>query len=113
MTNLSASGAFLIFEPAAALHVALSATAQANLLVALVLGLAFALALAAALAGALADVRQVTCLAAASALCILEAAVALTWPSLPQQRQGLSVCIETAPISIGVGSAPLAYIVDR
>ena len=82
MTNLSASGAFLIFESAAALHVALSATAQANLLVALLaFGLAFALALAAR-ADDLADVRQVTCLAAASALCILKAAVGLDMAEL-------------------------------
>ena len=54
------------------------ATAQADLLVVvLAFGLAFDLAFAAALGIAFADVRQVTCLAAASALRILETAVGL------------------------------------
>ncbi len=88
MTNLSACGAFLIFEPAAALRVALSVTAQANLVVALLaFGLAFALAFA-ALAGALADGRQATCLAAASALCILKAAVGFDMAELASAKAG-------------------------
>ena len=75
MTNLPARGAFLILEFAAALHMAFPATTQANLVVALLLGLAHALRLA--LAAAFADVRQVTLLAAVSALCILKATIGL------------------------------------
>ena len=80
MTNLSTSGAFVILESATALHMAFFATAQADLLVVVfALGLAFDLAFAAAIivAAAFADVRQVSRLAAASALSILESAVGL------------------------------------
>ena len=78
MTNLSTSGAFVIFESATALHVAL-ATAQTDLLVVVFArGLAFDLAFAAALGVAsFADVRQVPRLAAASALRVLESAFGL------------------------------------
>ena len=93
MTNLSASGAFLIFESATALHVALLATAPADLLVVvLAFGLAFGLALAAAPVVAFANVRQVTCLAAASALRILETAVGLDMAEL--------ATAEASPVSV-------------
>ena len=116
MTNLPTSGAFVILESATALHMAFFATAQADLLVVvLALGLAFDLAFAAALvvAAAFADVRQVSRLAATSALGVLESAVGLDMALLAAAKTTLSVCIETAPISIGVGSAPLAYMVWR